>query len=394
MASLSQGVGVQLAVSELLDEARASTGLTDFGDPWFIQPLDALVNFVNAESGLTAKDAPPVQLMVKMLVDRLRLVDFVKKNPKVHDEKLDVVGVIVGLPRGGSTLLHRLLCACPQITSAYCWETMEPTPLPGEEPGDPTPRIKSAQAILDDTFAHWPGLAAMHPMSTYAYEEESSFFTRAFMAIEYTFRFNVPSYLRWHRAQNQSRLYRELRLWYQALQYQDPTRRKLKWLLKSGQHLWCGGLSYLVEAFPHAKLLMTHRNPESAIASVSSMRNMCIRDSSTTFDPKQLGAEGIDLYRDGLREYVALRQKLPPDRFIDVQYRDLTADPATEYRRALTEMGLTVTASDENAGAEWIAANGRDTHPPHHYEPEDFGITKQELTNAFKFYSDMFLAKG
>ena len=244
--------GAELVVDELLDQARAKAGLTDFGDLWFMPALSALVNFVNTESGLTAKDAPPVKLVIKMLSDRLRLVDFVKNNPGVHDEKLDVVGVIVGLPRGGSTLLHRLLCACPQITSAYCWETMEPTPLPHEKIRDPTPRIRSTQAILDDIFARWPETAAMHPMSPHAYEEESSFFTRAFMAVDYIFQFNIPSYVRWHRAQNQTKLYQELKLWYQALQYQDPSRRKLKWLLKSGQHLWCGGLRYVAKAFPHA----------------------------------------------------------------------------------------------------------------------------------------------
>ena len=121
---------------------------------------------------------------------------------------------------------------------------------------------------------------------------------------------------------------------------------------------------------------------------------MSIRDSSTTFDPKQLGAEGIDLYREGLKEYMALRQELSPSCFIDVQYQDLVTDPATQYRRALTQMGLTASAADERAAAEWMAANGRNTHPPHHYKPEDFGTTKEELVDAFRFYSDVFLPKG
>jgi hypothetical protein len=146
-----------------------------------------------------------------------------------------------------------------------------------------------------------------------------------------------------------------------------------------------------MDAFPNAKALMTHRALEKTIPSICSMRKMSIQDSSSTFNPKQLGAEGIALYRDGLKAYLDLRKELPPRRFIDVLYKDAVSQPMAVYTRVLGELGLTLSAADKQAGADWMAANGRDTHPRHHYTPEEFGTTREELVRAFKFYADRFL---
>jgi hypothetical protein len=91
--------------------------------------------------------------------------------------------------------------------------------------------------------------------------------------------------------------------------------------------------------------------------------------------------------------FLQVRAEEPAGRFIDIQYKDLVAEPIVQFRRALNEMGLTVGPEDEQAAREWMSANGRETHPPHQYEPEDYGLTREDLHKTFKFYSDIFLAK-
>ena|SRR5438132_1380261 len=100
--------GVQLDPNALMHEARRRTSLSDFGDPWFVAPFKSLIHFVNTEGGLPSEDVPPVQHVINMLCERLRLTDYLKRHPKVLDEKLDVVGAILGQARGGSTLTQRL----------------------------------------------------------------------------------------------------------------------------------------------------------------------------------------------------------------------------------------------------------------------------------------------
>jgi hypothetical protein len=112
---------------------------------------------------------------------------------------------------------------------------------------------------------------------------------------------------------------------------------------------------------------------------------------STTFDLRTLGGRVLQTYRDGLEHFVDARERLPPERFIDVQYRELMADPLGEFRRLLHAMGLAPTPADAAAAAAWLSRNGRDTHPEHHYRLEDYGASAQEVEAMFRFYHDRFV---
>jgi len=85
-----------------------------------------------------------------------------------------------------------------------------------------------------------------------------------------------------------------------------------------------------------------------------------------------------------------VRREMPETRFVDLQYRSLLSDPIGEFRRVLAAIGLKVTAQDIEEATSWMAANGRDTHPRHQYAAEEFGVTRQELRDSFKFYHDAF----
>ncbi len=64
-------MGQALTVDGLLREANQLTGLADFGDRWFMQPLARLVEAVNAEAGLIAPDAGAGARIKGALADRL-----------------------------------------------------------------------------------------------------------------------------------------------------------------------------------------------------------------------------------------------------------------------------------------------------------------------------------
>lgn len=388
------GTGVQLDADELMGRARQATGLSDFGDPWFLGPLNGLVGFINAESGLVSSDAMPVHILVGALGDRLKLVEYLKRHPRVHDEKVEVAGMIIGLPRGGSTLLQRVLSTTQQLTSTYWWELLNPIPLAGEGQGDPTARQDIARATAAEMHKLWPDIASMHPIEPLGYDEEVQLIERSLLSIMYPFYFYIPSYVGWEMQQDHSKAYAELKLWFQVLQYQNPERRGRKWLLKSPHHLLGGGLATALRTFPDAKVIMTHRAIEDVIASFCSLQATMIRPVSNTFDQVKLGRQGIQWFSEGIRQLMALRQTLPASRFIDVQYRDMMTDPMGQFRRVMHLMGLTVRPEDERAAVKWLSENGRDTHPRHKYAPEEYGVTRAEIIDAFKFYREAFLSGG
>ena len=382
----------ELPIDALLEDARRAADLDDFGDPWFMEPLGKLVAFVNAEAALISTHNPSVQVLVDYLMDRLRLVDYLKKNPGVRDEKVDVAGIIFGIPRGGSTMFQRLLCASPKVTSPYLWEMMATFPLPGEKPGDPSPRINQVQVILDERNRAWPDSTAIHPMYATAYDEESFLISRSFMSVDFIFYFHLPNYVTWLKTQDQTKAYEELNLWLQVIQYQDPSRRGKKWLLKSGHHMWCGGMPFAMKTFPRAAALMTHRSLENVIPSCCSLQGTFLEGHTRDFESRVLGRENVKLYREAIEDLFDVRKGPYGDRFADFQYKDLVSDPLNQYKRALEAMGIIVDKEDEKAALAWIKESKRDAHSRHAYSPEDFDLTQEQITDEFKFYTDHYLA--
>jgi hypothetical protein len=383
--------GAQISMDRLMDRARAAARLSDFGDPWFRAPLGHLVEIINDEAGLVSDDAPPVRGLVGNLADRLRLVDYLKRHPEVRNEKLDIAGVIIGLPRGGSTLLQRLLSTSPQLTSTYWWEMINPVPYPDEVSGQPTARMAAGRAAADALHEAWPEMKSMHPIDAMGYDEEIILIDRSFLSLMYPFYFDIPSYGHWQTQQDHSKAYEELKVWLQLFQFTVPARRGKKWLLKSPHHLLSCALQTMMENFPDAKILMTHRAMEKVIPSFCSNQTLTMRDSAGNFDEKRLGGQAIQMFTEALHNMIAVRRKMPASRFIDIQYQDMMADPIGQFRHAMQLMGLTVGPDDQQAASTWMAQNGRDTHPRHQYMAEDYGITDAQIAATFKFYSDAFL---
>jgi hypothetical protein len=381
----------KLDVGGLMDDARRLAGLDDFGDPWFVEPLTKLVEFINAEADLPSRDVYPVKFLINTIADRLRLTDYLKRHPKVRDEDVCVAGVIVS-GRGGSTFIHRLLGSSSQVTAPRFFETRVPVPLPGEKPGHIEARLAIGRARVDEHNAQWPEFKSIHPLDAMAYEEEIHLMNRGFVSQMYPSYFPIRSYNHWETTIDQTKVYEDLKLWLQVLQYQASERRGRTWVLKSVQHLLSGGVPHLLRVFPQAKVIMTHRNLVDVMSSWCSAQSVLLRAAqSTTFKAAELGPRVMQMYLEGLQLYLRAREQFPAERFVDVTYRRLMRNPLGEFKRVLELLNFKVTPADETAASEWLSKNGRDTHPPHHYRPEDYGLTREMLESTFKFYHDRFV---
>jgi hypothetical protein len=387
----ASGCGQQLVLRSLLDGARRLTGLEDFGDPWFMEPLAGLVKFVNREAELPSDQVWPVRRLIGMLADRLRLVDYLTRHPEALDEEVEVAGIIVMHARGGSTLTQRLLGRSSQVRATYFWELHTPVPLPDEVRGHPAKRIQ----LGDEEVASWaramPEHASMHPHDAQFHEEDLVLCDRGFLSYMYSCQFNVPSYHSWMAAQDETRAYQELKLWLKVLQYQSPQNSGRKWLLKSVHHFIGRNLRTMFRTFPDARAIMTHRRMDEVIPSLCSVQSMHLRQSgASSFDQREMGKRLIGQYLPAFEDMIAVRREMPSSRFVDLQYRSLLSNPIGEFCRILESIGVPAAPQDVAAATTWMAANGRDTHPRHRYTPEEFGTSREELSDTFKFYHDAF----
>jgi hypothetical protein len=379
-----------MSVEDLMDKARAETGLSDFGDGWFTVPLTALVNSLNAEGDLSEMGGFIQEASyVKYLTERLRKIQLFKDHPEIAEEKVEVLAEIVGLPRTGSTMLHRLLACSPHLTSTFSWELLNPLPFPGEEAGKPEPRQEAAEQMTAIYLATMPEIAAIHPLDPYGYEEDVMLLDRSFISTGFTTMLKVPSYDAFLVDFDQTPAYRELKDWLKLLQWQEPSRRGKKWILKSPHHLTA--LPALFSVFPECRVVMTHRTPAQTVPSYASMAAALTKPNTDRLEPEKIGPFWSRRFQRSLTQVLALRAA-HPERFIDARYEDVQKDPVGEARRVYAALGVPFGAVEEAAMAAWLEENARDRHPAHHYTPEEFGLTRAGLERDFAFYTEACLA--
>jgi hypothetical protein len=143
---------------ELLEEARAETGLDDFGDDSFRDGLERVVRALRAEADLNATGQDALRkLIMGLLTQRLQIEDWYRRHPEIDDEPIDRPLIGLGLPRTGSTALSFLLAEDPGARSVTSWEASRPGPPPSTVSGS-DPRIEQRAADQAQTSQRWQTL--------------------------------------------------------------------------------------------------------------------------------------------------------------------------------------------------------------------------------------------
>jgi len=378
---------VKLEVDALLDTAVAKAKTDAFGDMWFLEPLGVLVDALNNEAQLSELGFQMTERrLAALLVDRLRLRQYQAAHPDVLDEQVHLAAEICGLPRTGSTLLHRLLASSPQLTSTASWECSYPLPFPGETDGEV--RQGKAQKMMEMFLELSPDFADIHTVSWDQPEEDILLLDRSFTAMSWDSFYWVPSYGIWLRSYEQSRAYGELREWLQVLQHQDPSRKGQKWVLKSPHHLTA--VDTILDEFPEAKIVMTHRTPTSAVPSYASMVHEMSARYSDALDKAAIGHYWNDRFVEALSRLQTSHNKRP-DRFVDVPFKATVTEPLGTAHRVMDEIGIPVSDADELAFTDYLTRNKEERHGTHTYTAEDFGLSAEQLENDFRFYTEEYL---
>ena len=377
-----------LSVDELLASAKAKAGSDEIGDDWFVEPLTVLVRSLNDEARLSELGLQMThRRLVALLVDRLRLRALQKQHPELLDVEVRVAAEICGLPRTGSTLLHRLLAASPQLTSTASWECSYPLPFPGESPAAEERKAR-AKKKMELFLELSPDFGDIHTVSWDEPEEDIILLDRTFTSQTFDSFYWVPTYGVWLRQADQSKAYDELRQWLQVLQWQDPSRGDRPWVLKSPHHLTA--VDTVLDAFPGCSIVMTHRSPVNAVPSYASMVATMTAQHSDVVDKPSIGRYWSERFVEALSALVAARDRRP-ERFVDVHFKAMLSEPLEQAQRVLTELGLTPGPDDVQAFEQYLEHNRQQRHGSHSYTPEQFGLSAEQLEADFAFYTEAYL---
>lgn len=380
------GLDDRLDVDRMIAAARRKSGLSDFGDEWFLEPLQVLVASINEEARLTPVG---VRLLgariVSALAVRLRAERLLREHPEIRDLDLGKVVVIAGLQRTATTTLHRLIAADPGVRALRSWEALNPVPLPGETPGDPRGRLREAKLAVRAIRFLAPDFLAVHPLAPDAPEEDVLLLDASFMSQSAEATMRVPRYASWLEEQDHQKAYEYLVTLLKILQWQRPGRC---WVLKTPHHLEY--LDVILAVFRDVSVVQTHRDPKKSIPSFCSMVAHATGLWSDRVDPQEIAAHWMRKTLRMIERSMNVRKTSSDGVFVDVLYRDLVADPIGALRTVYRSAGIDFTEAAENAARKIAARDVKDRHGRHVYAAASFGLDGRAIDEAFGFYRQAY----
>lgn len=380
---------VELSERAVLAAAQRQTGLTDFGADDFRARLRVWLQAADEDADLSPVGRLSVYgNCVRLLANRLRLEDLLRRHPEIHDVPIARPIIVAGLPRSGTTHLLNLMAADTRLRSLPYWESLEPIPVPGEGPGRDgrDPRYLRCLAAYEAQASRLPLLRAMHDMPPEHIHEEIELQELDFASYELEWLAMVPRWRDFYLRLDQRPHYAYLRKALQALQWlRGPDR----WVLKSPQHL--EQLRPLLATFPDATIVLTHRDPVAVIRSAITMLAYGDRMRRTRIDLPALADYWVDRVERLLRACVRDRDALPAGHSLDVVFHELMDDDIGTVRRIYERAGLPLTDTAATALTAFAEDNRRGKHGQVQYDlAGDFGLDPDTVRQRFGFYFERF----
>ena len=145
----------------------------------------------------------------------------------------------------------------------------------------------------------------------------------------------------------------------------------------------------LCATFPDAVIVQQHRTPAACMASYCSLMEVAYAPLAVNFTRKQIGQVAFAYYRDALARNVAARKILGHKRFIDIDYKDLVADPISCVQRIYEADGVELEDTTADIMRTWLdnQARSRKHISRHEYSLGDYGLDEDEVNEIFSGYS-------
>ena len=376
-----------LHLNRLLVQAESESGRPPRLSSAEEEILHRYLEALNSEAHLnTAGEGFHEQRITQLLVNRCAIDGWLTAHPEILEEPISPPVVVVGLPRTGTTLLHRTLATDDKVLAPLWYEVRQPSPLAANF-AEHDERIAIARQEVADILAASPELAAIHPMDATAPDEEIMLLEHALMSTVPECYAQIPDFGDWLYRQDQSEGYAYLRTLLQFLQWQKRARGESgkRWLLKTPHHLHYP--EALAKTFPGARIIQTHRHPVEVIPSYGSM--MCALASPFTdhLDPPAMTAHWADKWRRGLEATMSFREQPTHGvQYLDLQFTDTLQKLDTTIAAVYRFTGDTLSPAARSEMARWRELNTRESRPEHHYALSDYGLSEDGLNAQFSAY--------
>ncbi|MBO0852943.1 MAG: sulfotransferase [Nocardia sp.] len=362
-------------VEDLHASATKACGLTDFGPDDYYEALGVLLESYQRDAGLTELGSKMQRYFLRgALVARALSEASWQANPGYADTEISRPIFVTGLPRTGTTALHRLLAADPRHQALEMWLTEMPQPRPPRESWAANPIFQQIEAGFSQHRIENPEFMGLHYMGAAEVEECWQLLRQTVKSVSYETLAYLPTYSRWLREQDWTDAYQRHKKNLQLIGLGDRRR----WVLKNPSHMFA--LDALMRVYPDALIIQTHRDPVTIVASACSLSEEATKGWSTTFVGEKIGSTQMPLWARGLREFNRARARYDPDQFLDIEFDELRADPLGTVDKIYAAFGIEQTDAGRRAMVELDKqSRSGDRKPAHTYSLADYGLTEDQV---------------
>ncbi len=361
---------------------------SDFGSPNFRERLQRIVDAVEREAELNWIGRIAVQQsLVTALESRFAVYRHRAAHPEIVGVPIEKPVFIVGFPRSGTTILFNLLSQDPANRAPLSWEVQYPDPPPEPSTYETDRRIRQAEKYFGQMDQMAPELPTIHEVGAQLPQECMPIMAQTLLTPQPWWVYNIPSYQAWVDQQSAAPAYTYHRHYLEHLQ---SRYMKERWVLKSPIHLRT--LDALLDEYPDARLIFTHRDPAKTIPSVASLFYTVGGIATDALTPEQVGADHLAWWADSVDHAMAVREKHQDkaSQFVDIQFEEVIADPVASLRRAYGELGMAWSGEVELRMRTFLADNPRHKHGGHRYELSDFGLELGAIRERFEAYCERY----
>ncbi|MEM7200650.1 MAG: sulfotransferase [Planctomycetota bacterium] len=322
-------------------------------------------------------------LIVTGLAALMQVEQAFRDDPSLHDQELVPPLIVTGLPRSGTTFLHRLLSASQDAASVALYQHVHPVPPRGWD----TRRLQTAVM-----FEPWKRASKAYDLDAIHYvrpglPDECNFGMRiGARSMIFWAMAPVYGYLRWLLGQDLREAYQLYRKVLQLHQRQAPGRRLT---LKCPHHLaWLPALS---EALPEALIVQTHRDPAQVVPSECKLILSLQAMSTSALDWRRTVAHNHLKVETFAQRSVDFADTPCGRRVRHVDYRRLVAEPVEIARDIHGHFGLPFSESHADRLTEFASQNRQHKRGRNRYSLEQFGLDKGGVRRAHASYCERFI---
>ena len=368
----------------LHEVARARTGLDDFGPEDYREGLSVLLRALDTDVSFTPIGREfAAGTIISTLCARLHAQQGWKRHARCLEQSIRQPLIITGIPRTGTTALHKLLSLDPQFQGLEHWLADTPMPRPARATWESNCHYQSTAAGLDAFYRAVPEMRAAHEMTAHEVDECLEVLKQDFITNRFASGWHVPTYDEWFRRQDERCAYRRFADVLRLIGQGDERR----WLLKNPGHI--AQLDVLLETFPDACVVQTHRDPVKALPSLCSVLAM---------SRKLLEGDGVRLSSIGQRECeywsnavehaARVRERHSPRQFFDVDQRRFHSEPMRVVSELYSHFGLELDARVAVTMRAWLDEHPANRLGEHRYTAGQFALDPAGIRAAFGSYSD------